>query len=176
MSRRPIRSALALGAIATLLVSATAMAKSPSVALVWTGNHGDVVSQANPSLGSAWSQPDGITDGTFAVAVYWPGQHIRSAHLQRDGGYGDWGAWTGQVYYFALGVSALPSSPVLNAPDTSFDLAANSNGWVTFWLHADNYAGKTSNQFALKDTFTLEVCTGPDMSGSCMDSPTITIR
>lgn len=176
MTRRPVCSALALAAMATLLVSATALAKAPGVTLVWTGNHGDVVAQLDPALDPAWSQGDGITDGTFLVAVYWPGAHIRSAHLQRDGGHGDWGAWSGNAYYWGLGISTTPNAPLLNSGDSSFDVTTNSKGWVQFFLHADNYAEAGSNQFGHRDTFTLELCTGPDMSGDCLDSPTITIR
>lgn len=178
MSHRPVRSAFVIASLAALLVSATALAKTtnPMVTLVWTGNHGDVVAALDPALDSAWSQGDGITDGTFGVAVYWPGHHIRSAHLQRNEGWGDWGAWDGNAYYWGLGLSTTPNAPLLNAGNSSFDLAMNANGWVGFFLHADNYAAPSDNQFARRDRFQLEVCTGPDMSGECLLSPWVTIR
>ena len=174
MSRRPVRSAIAFAALAALLVSATALAKSPTIAFTWTGNHGDVVAQLDPALNSAWSQGDGITDGTFIVAVYWPGAHIRSAYLHREHG-GDWGAYAGNAVSWGLGVSALPNSPLVNAGDSTFDLATNSKGWVTFFLHADTYADAGAGQFVRGSQFTLTVCTDT-VASNCMDSPMITIR
>jgi hypothetical protein len=178
LSLRPVRTALAVASLAAVLASTSALAKttSPTIAFTWTGNHGDVVAQLDSALDAAWSSGDGITDGTFGVAVYWPGQHIRSAHLQRNFGWGDWGAWAGNAYYWGLGLSATPNGPLLNGGDSSFDLTTNSKGWVSFFLHADNYAAGGDNQFARRDTFQLELCSGPDMSGDCVLSPWITIR
>jgi hypothetical protein len=174
VSRRSLRSSIAVAALATLLVSATAMAKSPSIALTWTGNHGDLVAQLDPALDPAWSQGDGITEGTFLVAVYWPGEHIRSAYLHRENG-GDWGAYSGNAVSWGLGVSVLPNGPLVNGGDSSFDLATNSKGWVTFFLHADSYPGREGNLFTHASQFTLTVCTDA-VASNCMDSAMIRIR
>ena len=174
MSRRPLRSAFALAALAALTVTGSALAKSPSVSLLWTGNHGDVVAQLDPALDAAWSQGDGITDGTFSVSVYWPGQHIRSAYLHRENG-GDWGAYSGNAVSWGLGVSTTPNGALVNAGDSSFDLAANSKGWVTFFVHADNYAGSGGVMFSRLSQFTLTVC-NDTVASNCIDSPLTTIR
>jgi hypothetical protein len=178
VSHRPVRTALIVASLAAVLASATAFAKttSPAIYLTWTGNHGDVVAQLDPALDAGWSSGDGVTDGTFGVAVYWPGQHIRSAHLQRNFGNGDWGAWAGNAYYWGLGLSATPNGALLNNTDSSFDVATDSRGWAAFFLHADNYAARSDSQFRVADRFQLELCTGPDMSGECVLSPWITIR
>lgn len=157
--------------------SATALAKaapSPRIAFTWTGDHGDVVAQLNSALDPAWSQGDGITDGTFIAAVYWPGVHLGSAYLHRENG-GDWGAYSGDAVAWGLGVSTTPNGRLVNAGDSSFDLATNSKGWVTFFLHADTYAEAVANQFVRGSQFTLTVCTDT-VASNCMDSPTITIR
>lgn len=174
MTHRPIRLAVALASLAAVLVSTSALAKSPTVALVWTGQHGDVVAQLNPALDAAWSQGDGITDGTFLVAVYWPGEHIRSAYLHREDG-GDWGAYNGNAVAWGLGVSLTPNGPLVNPGDSSFDLATNAKGWVSFFLHADTYGETREGQFIRGSQFTLTVCTDT-VASNCMDSPMITIR
>lgn len=175
MSRRPFRSAIVLATVAAALVAASALAKtpSPSVTIVWTGNHGDVVARLNPGSDPAWSQGDGITDGTFAVWVYWPGQHIRSAYLHRESS-GDWGAYTGNVVAWGVGVSRTPNGALINPTDSSFDLATDSKGWVSFFIHVDDVAA-SGGYFGRLSQFTLTVCNDP-IASNCIDSPMTTIR
>jgi len=175
VSRRFVRSAVAFAAIAALLAPAAALAKAPpppTVTFIWTGAHGDLVGNVNPGLDPAWSQPDGITDGTFAVAVHWPGAHIGTAVLHRIGG-GDWASFTGNVTAWGVGVSKTAAGPLVNSADSSFDLATNSKGWVGFFIHVDDDAGG-GTFFGHGSQFQLYVC-ADRVASDCSDDTTITI-
>lgn len=172
MSRRSVRSAVALAAIASLVLSGAASAKSPSATLLWTGNHGDVVAELNPGSDPAWDQGDGITDGTFGVTVFWPGEHIRSAVLHRIDS-GDWASYSGNTVAWGIGVSLTPNGALINAPDSTFDVATNAKGWAAFTIHVDNVA--EGNYFSGKSQYQLYLCNDTTAS-NCIEAPTITIR
>jgi hypothetical protein len=171
---RPIRSALALAAAVTLLTAATVTAKPPTrptVTFWWTGAHGDLVTNLNPGLDPTWASADGITDGTFAVAVHWPGAHIGSAVLHRIDG-GDWASWSGNTVAWGIGVTRTATGPLVNDADSSFDLATNSKGWVGFFIHVDD--DTVGTYFSHGSQFQLYVC-ADRLAFDCSDDTTITI-